>query len=168
MLHRLVMAVTHSGTLVCILRNDSALKTDSQLHSWTLLGRGCAPHSIPVRSSSQRPAQSISILQVICARASKILTQWFFETYVGSDNAPTLPKLASVGCCTIGTYWNVFCVRYSFQYVPVVKYPHNPFSSLAGDADVSVTEAMTHVSSSLIATASNLCQGFKDLCASLF
>ena len=41
-------------------------------------------------------------------------------------------------------------------------------SSLGGDADVSITEAMTHMSMCLISAEGNLCQGFKDPCAMTF
>ena len=41
-------------------------------------------------------------------------------------------------------------------------------SSLEGDADVSITEAMTHVSMRLISAPDNLWQGFQDPCAMSF
>ena len=41
-------------------------------------------------------------------------------------------------------------------------------SSLEGDADVSITDAMTDASMCLISASGNLCQGFKDPCAMSF
>ena len=64
-------------------------------------------------------------------------------------------------------YWNILelgCIRESFQYVSVAIYPHNPFpsvmqgSSLEGDADVSITEALTHVSRCLISGSAHAAQ----------